>query len=92
MQNLNACEPIVSKELPKSRLSKEVQFSNALLKTILTLSEIIDEAKRLLRYSDKSFTAISTYLGFSSPSHFSKVFKEKTENTPFEYRQMHKHY
>ena len=52
----------------------------------------IDEAKRLLRYSDKSFTSIATYLGFSSPSHFSKVFKEKTDTTPFEYRQMHKHY
>ena len=52
----------------------------------------IDEAKRLLRYSDKTFVAIATYLGFSSPSHFSKVFKEKTGPTPFEYRQMHKHY
>ena len=32
------------------------------------------------------------YLGFSSQSHFSKVFKEYAELTPFEYRQMHKHY
>lgn len=33
-----------------------------------------------------------SYEFFSSPSHFSKVFKEKTDTTPFEYRQMHKHY
>ena len=52
----------------------------------------IDEAKRLLRYSDKSFTSVAFYLGFSSPSHFSQVFKKYTETTPFEYRQMHKHY
>lgn len=52
----------------------------------------IDEAKRLLRYSDKSFASIALYLGFSSQSHFSKVFKERTSVTPFEYRQMHKHY
>lgn len=52
----------------------------------------IDEAKRLLRYSNQSFSQISLYLGFSSQSHFSKVFKDKTELTPFEYRQLHKHY
>ncbi|OQA77656.1 MAG: Xylose operon regulatory protein [Tenericutes bacterium ADurb.Bin239] len=52
----------------------------------------IDEAKRLLRYSDKTFTAIALYLGFSSHSHFTKVFKDKTQRTPKEYRQLHKHY
>ena len=36
-----------------------------------------EEAKRLLRYSDKLITAISSYLGFSSPSHFSRVFKAR---------------
>ena len=36
-----------------------------------------EEAKRLLRYSDKPITAISSYLGFSSPSHFSRVFKAR---------------
>ena len=52
----------------------------------------IDEAKRLLRYSNKSFTAIALYLGFSSQSHFTKVFKKYTESTPSEYRLLHKHY
>ena len=52
----------------------------------------INEAKRLLRYSDKSFSTIAFYLGFSSQSHFTKVFKKFTDSTPFEYKQTHKHY
>ena len=91
-------EPIKTDDIAKalfmgrSRLS--TNFKN---ETGINISDYItqikiDEAKRLLRYSDKTFVAIATYLGFSSPSHFSKVFKEKTGTTPFEYRQMHKHY
>lgn len=44
-----------------------------------------EEAKRLLRYSDKP----SSYLGFSSPSHFSRVFKARVCITPGEYREKH---
>ena len=39
------------------------------------LKKKTEEAKRLLHYSDKSLTAIGPYLGFSSASHFSRVFK-----------------
>ena len=48
--------------------------------------EKTEEAKRLLRYSDKSFSSIGAYLGFSSPGHFSQVFKKYTGKTPSEYR------
>lgn len=51
------------------------------------LREKTEEAKRLLRYSDKSLTAIASYLGFSSPSHFSRVFKTYVGSTPREYRE-----
>ena len=44
------------------------------------------EARRLLDYTDKSLTSISSYLGFSSPSHFSRVFKKYTGMLPSEYR------
>ena len=50
-------------------------------------NEKVEEAKRLLRYTDKSVMAISTYLGFSSQGHFSGVFKEATGMTPGEYRE-----
>lgn len=53
------------------------------------LKEKTEEAKRLLRYSDKPITAISSYLGFSSPSHFSRVFKARVCLTPGEYREKH---
>ena len=52
--------------------------------TDFILYEKTEEAKRLLRYSDKPITAISSYLGFSSPSHFSRVFKARVCITPGE--------
>ena len=51
--------------------------------------EKTEEAKRLLRYSDKSLTAIASYLGFSSAGHFSRVFKAYVGTTPSEYREKH---
>ncbi|MBQ7737949.1 MAG: helix-turn-helix domain-containing protein [Oscillospiraceae bacterium] len=51
------------------------------------LGEKTEEAKRLLRWSDKSAAAIGAYLGFSSTSHFSRVFKKYVGLTPNEYRE-----
>ncbi len=45
-----------------------------------------DEAKHLLRYTENSIASIGVYLGFSSQSHFSRVFKKYTAHTPGEYR------
>lgn len=53
------------------------------------MKEKTEEAKRLLRYSDKTLTAIGSYLGFSSASHFSRVFKTYVGITPREYREKH---
>lgn len=55
--------------------------------TDFILREKTAEAKRLLRYSDKSLSAIGGYLGFSSQSHFSRVFKKYAGTTPGEYRE-----
>ena len=49
--------------------------------------EKIEEAKRLLHYSGKSLTLIADYLGFSSQSHFSGIFKMYSGKTPKEYRE-----
>lgn len=76
----------------RSRLSTNFKNETGINLSDYIMTQKIDEAKRLLRYSDKNFISISTYLGFSSQSHFSKVFKKYTETTPFEYRQLHKHY
>lgn len=57
--------------------------------TDFILGEKTEEAKRLLRYSDKSASAIAAYLGFSSQGHFCKVFKTYAGLTPNEYREKH---
>ena len=49
-------------------------------------NEKTEEAKRLLRYTDRSVSAIALYLGFSSQGHFARVFKDLTGLTPGEYR------
>jgi len=54
--------------------------------TDFILKQKTEEAKRLLRYSDKSLTAIGNYLGFSSQSHFSRVFRKYAAIAPGEYR------
>jgi len=46
----------------------------------------IDQAKQLLRESDRSISDIAYLCGFSSSSHFCKVFKEYTEESPLQYR------
>lgn len=46
----------------------------------------IDEAKRLLKYTNSPLHAIAGYLGFSSQSHFTRIFKQVTGKTPGDYR------
>ncbi len=60
----------------------------------MTLTDFIlqaktDEAKRLLEHTNKSLPSIGAYLGFSSQSHFTKVFGKYAGCTPAEYRKTH---
>ncbi|MBP5217186.1 MAG: helix-turn-helix domain-containing protein, partial [Bacilli bacterium] len=91
-------EPIKTEDIAKalyvgrSRLSTNFKKETGMNLSDYIVQIKIDEAKRLLRYSNKNFASIALFLGFSSQSHFSKVFKENTDSTPLEYRQLHKHY
>ena len=49
----------------------------------------IRDAKRLLRYSDRSLGEIAAILAFSSQAYFQTVFRKKTGLTPGEYRKKH---
>jgi AraC-like DNA-binding protein len=86
-------EPITAEDIAKDLyLSRPYLSRKFIQETGESLSDFIlkektEEAKRLLRYSDKSLTAISNYLGFSSQSHFSRVFKKYASCTPGEYRE-----
>ncbi len=46
----------------------------------------LEEAKSLLKFTDKSISEISAYLCFSTQSYFQNVFKKKYGMTPKEYR------
>ncbi len=47
----------------------------------------MDEAKRLLRITDKPLHAIAEHLGYSTQSYFQNVFKKAVGITPLKYRQ-----
>ncbi len=47
----------------------------------------IEEAQRLLKYSDMNIVDIANYLAFASQSYFVHVFHEKTGITPKKYRE-----
>ncbi len=89
-------EPIdveqMAKELYFSRTYLATKFKAETGKTLtdFILSSKVEEAKRLLRYTDKSISNIAFYLGFSSQSHFSNVFSKYTNTSPNEYRGLHK--
>ena len=46
----------------------------------------LEESRRLLAFTEKSLTEISTYLCFSSQSHFQTAFKKQYHVTPLQYR------
>lgn len=85
-------EPIKTSDIAeyfgKSRGGITTEFKK---QTGMNLSDFIklkkiQEAQELLYETNKSLVLISDYLGFSSQSHFTRVFKEITGITPKEYR------
>lgn len=63
--------------MSRSYLSKRFKAESNITLTDFILNRKTEEAKHLLRYTDKPLTAISLDLGFSSPGHF-PVFSENT--------------
>ena len=49
---------------------------------------LIEEAKNILLGTNKSISEIAYGLGFEYPQYFSKLFKQKTGNTPQEFRNL----
>ena len=76
--------------LSRPHLSTKFKQETGMTLTDFILSEKTEEAKRLLRYSDKPQSAISFFLGFSSQGHFARVFKKYAGMTPNEYREKHR--
>lgn len=72
--------------ISKSRLFNRFKADTGLTIYDYILKEKTEEAKRLLRFTDKSFSAISVLLAFSSQSHFNRVFLKYAGLTPSQYR------
>jgi AraC-like DNA-binding protein len=49
---------------------------------------LIEEGKKILLNTDNSVGEIAHLLGFDYPQYFSKLFKQKTGQTPIEYRKL----
>ena len=71
----------------RSYLSSKFHRETGVKLNDFILQQKTEEAKRLLRYTDRSAAAIGDYLAFSSPAHFSRVFKKYVGLTPNEYRE-----
>ncbi len=71
----------------RSYLSAKFHRETGIKLNDFILQQKTEEAKRLLRYTDRSAAAIGDYLAFSSPAHFSRVFKKYVGLTPNEYRE-----
>ena len=71
----------------RSYLSTKFHRETGIKLNDFILQQKTEEAKRLLRYTDRSAAAIGEYLAFSSPAHFSRAFKKYVGLTPNEYRE-----
>ncbi|MBQ9370268.1 MAG: helix-turn-helix transcriptional regulator [Clostridia bacterium] len=70
----------------RSRLSTDFKKETGENLSDYILKRKVEEGKRVLRYTDRPLVDIALYLGFSSQSHFSRVFKKYSGLTPNEYR------
>ncbi len=73
--------------LSRQHLSRRFTQEAGIPLAAFVRNEKVEEAKRLLRYTDKTVSAIGLYLSFSSQGHFVRVFKETVGMTPKEYRE-----
>ena len=50
------------------------------------INKLIEKAKELLTYSELNVSEIAYQLGFEYPQSFHKLFKNKTDMSPLEFR------
>ena len=76
--------------MSRSRLSTKFKDETGEALSSYIMKRKIEEAKHLLRYTDKPIAEIGSYLGFSSQGHFSRSFHARCGITPSEYRRTRK--
>lgn len=90
--NANLHNPIQIKDVAKHVHTSISSFSHRFIKytgvsfSTYLMNNRIKLAKEYLKYSNLSIKEIATNLSFSSPSYFTRCFKEKTGISPQKYR------
>jgi AraC-like DNA-binding protein len=91
-QNENTTLPSVQEAA--DRLNVSSRYLSDMLKSLTGQStqqhihnKLIDRAKHLLTSSNSTIAEIAYGLGFEHPQSFNKLFKQKTERSPLEFRQ-----
>ena len=85
-KNITAQEIADALFISRPYLSKKFKEESGISITDFIRNKKIEEAKRLLKYTDKSLLSISVYLGYSSQSHFTHSFKKETGKNPKDFR------
>ena len=73
-------------DMPERTLYEKCRSVLKMSPSVLIRKVKIEESKRLLRIGNPSIKEVAYHLGFSSPFHFSQVFKLETGQTPKEWR------
>ncbi|NBJ92659.1 response regulator transcription factor [Parablautia muri] len=90
----------LSKNISRTEVAREVYLNEEYFSRLFrqrtgatfkdyVLMEKMEEAKKLLRQSKFSVGIIASKVGYDNFSHFSKMFKKITDQTPQEYRKEH---
>ena len=85
-QNISVEQLAEMLHIDRSTLSKKFKRELGFNISSFIMRRKLEEAKSLLRYTDKSVSEISAYLCFSSQAYFQNVFKKKYGVTPREFR------
>nr|WP_262923154.1 helix-turn-helix domain-containing protein [Arenibacter sp. N53] len=72
--------------ISQKKLNLVLRNSTGLTPAKFLETYILNEAARILRYSDLSVKQIVAELGYSDSSYFIKAFKKQFKKTPLEYR------
>ena len=75
--------------MSRSKLSTKFKEQTGINLCDFVLKEKVKEGKELLHYTQKPISLISAYLGFSSQSHFTRVFSKFEGISPAKYREKH---
>ena len=85
-QNISIEQLAEMLHIDRSTLSKKFKRELGFNISNFIMHRKLEEAKTLLRYTDKSVSEISAYLCFSSQAYFQNVFKKKYGVTPRNFR------